>query len=268
MKKTLILACLFFICSGYARCEEWLPFKKIFKPLTADITNPAFGVRLTSIVGSKRLAEINMGDEFAIVNLPLNETSSLQLGAMGGVIARFDISRVTNDIQIADYSFAVPVDWKINNSLILRAMYWHTSSHLGDDYIKSNELEPWLLKKNVTDDVRIMASWQALKWLRLYGGGGYAFNQIPHLDKPWRFQAGAEAWHPLSEATSLFLAADMATKENLKWQTSFTSRAGVEFASSKAAVAFYLEFFTGRPVYLGLMNQKETHWSFGFTAKM
>ena len=55
-------------------------------------------------------------------------------------------------------------------------MYWHTSSHIGDDYIISHNLTPDQLSKHVTDDVRVYADYALCEHLRVYGGASYSFN--------------------------------------------------------------------------------------------
>lgn len=269
MKKTMTLLCfaallgaaLPGVCSA-----QWLPEKKAFKPFMADQTYPSFGARLTGIVGSGKRAEVNMGDEFGIVALQLKDGATIQFGAMGGVAARFNISQVTNDFEVADFSLAFPVDY-INGLFGLRAMYWHTSSHLGDDFIKSNGILPGDISKHVTDDLRVLASYQVLAWLRVYGGAGHAFNLIPDTSKNNRLHSGFEASRAMGRK-SVFLASDLQAVQRFGWNPSFTGRVGGRYAGDKSAVSGYVEFFSGRSLYLGLAGLQETHWSLGFTVEM
>jgi len=245
---------------------EWLPSKKAFRPFTADPTYPSFGARLTEVAGSGKRAEVNMGDEFGVAAVRLKDGATVQFGVMGGVAARFNISQVTNDFEVADFSLAFPVDY-ISGPFGLRAMYWHTSSHLGDDLIKSSGILPGDISKHVTDDLRVLASYQALEWLRVYGGAGHAFNLIPDTSKNNRLHAGFEMTRSAGRK-SVFLASDLQATQRFGWNPSFTGRLGGRYAGNSSAVSGYVEFFSGRSLYLGLAGMRETHWSLGFTVEM
>jgi len=252
--------------AGFAACAgaadfQWLPQKNLFEPLIADPTYPTFALKYSAVAHRGWRAETDMGGEFSIAALKLENGAKAQFSIDGGVAARFDISRITNDFEIADFSLVLPVDYSIG-PLAMRFMYWHTSSHVGDDYIISNSLSPSQLSKHVTDDFRFLASYKPVEFLRLYGGGGWAFNQIPHVQKRWRTQFGAEASTPGPQ--SLFAAFDFQSLERNNWNPSFTARAGVKSAGEYSAVSAFCEFFSGRTPYLGFMDSSETRWSLGF----
>lgn len=264
MKKAVLLAAAIML-SGQAFAVEMLPQKKLFSPFAADITQPAFGVRLTGVVGAGRLAEINMGDEFGVARWNFG-ANKMQFGVVGGVGARFDIARITNDFQVADFSVAFPVDY-VTDNWGLRAMYWHTSSHVGDDYIISHGTLPTELEKHVTDDIRLIGDYRPVAGLRLYGGMYYAFNIIPHTSDRWHTQCGVEGEKRV-ENHAWFAAANLAAHAKYKWQPSFTSRAGWKYYGQKSDASLFAEFFSGHLPYLSFSDQTETHWSFGFAVAM
>lgn len=243
-----------------------MPQKEQFAAFSADPTQPAFGVRLTGIVGGSQRTEINMGDEVGLVRWDLNGGRKLQFGIMGGVAARFDTSRVTNDFQVADFSVAFPLDYA-TDKWGLRAMYWHTSSHVGDDYIMSNNLSPAFLEKHVTDDLRLTGDYRPVEGVRLYGGLYYAFNIIPHTSDRWHGQAGAEA-ELRRDSHAWFLCGDLRAHARYGWQPSFNSRAGWKYYGGAGNLSLFGEFFTGHLPYLAFETEKETHWSFGFSVEM
>jgi len=202
-----------------------------------------------------------MGEEFGIVRFDF-ENSFLQLGIMGGVAARFDISRITNDLQIADYTLVLPVDY-VRDRFILRLMYWHTSSHIGDDYIASNAIASTELEKNVTDDMRLILNFDILSCLRVYEGYMYSFNTIPDTDKPHGVIWGSEFKLPFGKQDNkeFFIYVDFRALQRLGWQPSFNSRTGVKFLGDKSAFSVSAEFFAGHLLYLGFAERKETHLS-------
>ena len=267
MKRTILTFLCVFSAAAPAFCEEnsgWLPKKKLFTPFFADLTQPAFALRYTKVSGGT-LAEVNLGDEFGIYRRSLGG-GELQFGLAGGAAARFDISKITNDYQIADYSLVLPADY-VSGQWAFRAMYWHTSSHLGDDYIKRSGIAASSLRKHVTDDIRLSAAYSGIKPLRLYAGAGYAFNLIPKDDRRLRFQAGVEAQKPAG-AGEIFAAADIQALERLGFRPSFCARAGIRRRSETSSASAFAEFFAGRLPYLGFMTEAETHWSLGLSFEM
>lgn len=265
MKKLVfaVFAACFAVQGAWA--AEILPQKKLFKPFVADPTQPSFAVRLTGKVGGNRMAEINMGDEFGIARWNAG-ANKIQFGVMGGVAGRFDISRITNDFQVADFSLAFPVDF-VADKWGLRAMYWHTSSHVGDDYIITNGVVPTQLEKHVTDDFRLIGDYRPLPELRLYGGMYYAFNIIPHTSDRWHTQCGVEGEKRV-ENHAWFAAANLTAHAKYGWQPSFTSRAGWKYYGQTSSASLFGEFFSGHLPYLSFSDQTETHWSFGFSIAM
>ncbi|MFA5160693.1 MAG: DUF1207 domain-containing protein [Elusimicrobiales bacterium] len=261
-KVLAILCCLAPLAARTGRAAElgWLPPGRIFQPLEADPTYPAFSARYSAAAREGWRAQANMGGEFAIAGLETENGSSPRLGIAGGVAARFDVSRVTNDFEIADFTLAFPLDWRAG-PVALRAMYWHTSSHIGDDYIISNALSPSQLSKHVTDDLRLLASVNPARFLRIYGGGGWALNQIPHVQKRWRAQFGAEA--RTQGKNSLFAAFDLQSLQSNGWNPSFNARAGARRAGKDTAVSAFCEFSSGRLPYLGFSTLSQTIWSLG-----
>jgi hypothetical protein len=266
--RTACFAALAAVLPALAAAADFsaLPQKKLFAPFPAYPTYPAFNLRYAVPAGSGSRAEINMGDEFGLVSAGFADGGKAQLGIMGGVAARFDISKVTNDFEITDFSLAFPVDY-IRGDWAFRAMYWHTSSHIGDDFIKSNAIASQLLSKNVTDEFRFYAAYDPVRFLRLYAGPAYAFNLIPSVNERWRFHAGAQA-RTGGAPVSYFAAADFQSLERNSWNPSFTARAGVRREAERSAVSAYAEFFAGRQPYLGFMTQSETKWSLGFAFEM
>jgi len=256
------------VCAAPAFASDFafLPRKKLFAPFIADPQYPVFAVRYSMIAGGANRAEINMGDEFALVSSRLSGGATVQFGIMGGVAARFNISEITNDFEIADFTLAFPFDYSLG-PWALRAMYWHTSSHIGDDFIKGGAIAPQLLSKHVTDELRFYASYNPAGFLRVYAGPGYAFNLIPSTGERWRLHGGAEA-RTSGRPVSLFAAADLQSLQRNGWNPSFTARTGVRREGPTSAASVWCEFFSGRLPYLGFMAAAETKWSLGFGFEM
>lgn len=250
----------------HAAHAEWFPEGgRLFKPFIADPTYPSYTVRMSWPLGEGPRGEINIGEEFGIVSW---QEDKVQLGILGGVAARFDISRITNDLEVADYTFALPLDYS-GGKWAARFMYWHTSSHIGDDYIKRHA--GFAVRKNVTDEIRLYLDREFFSSLRVYGGAGYAMILLPHRHGRNRFQAGVE-WQtkPAKDSPgvgSFFSACDFQALERMGWQPSFSARAGWKKnkTSGQRAFSVFLEFFAGHLEYLGFMDRKETRFSMGIS---
>ncbi|MFH1619466.1 MAG: DUF1207 domain-containing protein [bacterium] len=233
---------------------EWFPQKKrVFTPFLADPTQPAYIVRLTGRNGKRRRADVNMGDEFGIISRPVGENGKLQLGLLGGVEARFDISRMTNDLEIADYSVALPLDY-LSEDWSFRTMCWHTSSHLGDDYIK-RAAGATELRKNVRDEIRAYASWRRMPWLRIYSGLAYAFNVLPGHAGRKKFQAGIEVKSGISGNREIFAASDLRALERSDWRPAFLTRVGWRIGTPSGRAATRATV-SDRPLTSPLGNNK------------
>ena len=244
-----------------ARAGELLPpSKELFPPLIADPGQPRYELRWTVPEGSRRVGEIAMGDELGLWRAA---SGGFQVGAEGGVIGRFDISRVTNDIEVADYTFALPADLALGPAS-LRLAYWHVSSHLGDDYIRLNAPS---LAKATTDEVRTLASWRR-QGLRLYGGWAWAFHVLPGGGGRSRAQAGAELGGPRLGSGRLFAAADLQLPERADWDPDLAVRAGWRVPGRAGAVSFFVEFYEGHLPYQQFMARRETHVAAGLGFEM
>lgn len=250
------------------RAEGFIPepltsAREYYEPLFADPTEPSYGGRLIYPPGGNRYGEVTVGDYIGFTRWRVLGRWDAQLNGGGGAIARFNLTTPQNNLEVVDFSAGMPVDVSFGRGKTLRVGYWHTSSHLGDDYI--GRIRP-TLRKRAFDAVRAMASWSPREWVRGYAGGSFAFNTV-NLDGRGAFQVGLEAlgrpvWTPY---TRWFLAQDFQTFERVKWQPSYNIRGGVRWSNPKriAAATLFVEYYTGRTYYLQFQEQHESHWGFG-----
>lgn len=243
----------------------WFPgAKELVGSILADPAEPQYALRYSIPVGKVGMGEVSMGDTFGVYRSDLGEGWQFQLSAGGGVAARFDLSQRTNDLQIADFTGILPLDIKYGREWGMRLMYWHTSSHLGDDFIKRTSPP---LGKNVTDEFRWYLDFTPSPAWRFYTGTGYAFKLIP-FDVGNRFQMGMEWFSPFLAKNSIqyFFWSDVQSLERVAWNLSLNARAGFRVGDphGEGKLSFFLEFFSGWLPYLGFFHQKETHWGMGF----
>jgi hypothetical protein len=72
------------------------------------------------------------------------------------------------------------------------------------------------------------------RWLRVYGGGGYLFDQDPSDLKRWSTQVGTELqspWAFLGEVVRPLAAIDVQNHEETDWDSDVSVRAGFQLES-------------------------------------
>lgn len=243
--------------------------RAFYEPLFADPTEPSYGGRLIYPPGGPRLGEITIGDYVGLTRWRLADRWNAQLNVGGGGIGRFNLTTTRNSLEVMDFSLVVPLDIAFEENKVLRMSWWHTSSHLGDDYI--GRVKPAVLRKRAFDAFRTTLSWSPYPWARSYAGGGFAWNQV-NLGGRGSFQLGLELmsrafWHRF---TRVFLAQDFQASERVGWNPSYNIRGGLRWSDpgGTAAASLFMEYFSGRPYYLQFQELRESHWGFGLRFEM
>jgi hypothetical protein len=227
-----------------------LPGGSVFKPLIADPRWPHFAASHHRYLGDKQLTDVgavSFGETFTLVRDRF-WSSWWELGIQAGVFAVFDLGAESKDLVNADYFVAIPVGFRHDDfSALFR--FFHQSSHLGDEFLLRTKLE----RVNVSyESVDLKLSYEFFgDLLRLYGGGGYLFDQEPARLDPWSLQYGAEVaspWPSREAGWRPIAAVDLQHREENDWSTDFSLRAGVQFDGVLASRNFQilLEYFRGR----------------------
>lgn len=245
------------------------PAHEVFKPLRADPRELQYSLRLTTPVSKRLLGEAAMGDYLGFYRWTLGGDRVLQLNAGGGAFGRFDISGTSNDMQVVDFYGNVPLDFR-SGIWSSRFMLYHTSSHLGDDFLKTHG--------GVTDK----HSWDNLRWLvsvepqsswRMYAGYTYVFRTLPTGIKRSALQSGIEwqsAWHA-HDHLQYYWASDIQWWQRSAWNPMLTSQLGITVAENRQnprAISIFLEFATGRQPQGQFYLKQETKWSLGVSFRL
>lgn len=236
---------------------------ELFPPLQADPTEPSFRFQFGFPVAHTPVARIDVGDYLGIYRWALGDVGALQLNVGGAINTRFDATSQHN-LQVIDFYGNVPLDLRIR-WFSLRSMFYHDSSHLGDDYLRENNL---VSQSNSWEAWRVLLAAQVCKALRLYGG----YQQATHTKPDWSgrkaAQGGAELyfntsehgfWHP-------YWANDVQAWErsnnNITWVSQLGFRTGEKFSTGRG-ISYFVQFKTG-PRYEGeFFQDKETIWGAG-----
>lgn len=237
---------------------------ELFAPLTADPRELQYSLRLVSPISHQLLGEIAAGDYFGLVRWDLMPGVPVQWNAGGGAFGRFDLTARTNDLQVADYYGNMTLDTRIGD-WSGRLMLYHTSSHLGDDYV-SRYGEP--VDKHAWDIVRLLISRDGPARLRTYAGYSYTVRSLPSGDRN-AFQGGAE-WTSRSwwkNRMNGYAAMDVQAWQRVEFKPMWTFQSGVTLRrdpQTRRAISMYGEYATGMMPHGQFYDREESHWVFGF----
>ena len=149
-----------------------------------------------------------------------------------------------------------------------RLMLFHESSHLGDDYIRRTLKTGF---RYSIDGMRTQAAYEPFLWLKVYGGATYLLHTLP---SPARraFQWGFELTSPDLNVspklpTSLFLAQDFQSHENVQWNVNSRTVAGVRVGSKDVPryATVQIGYFEGHSPYGQFFHQPEHYLDLGIS---
>jgi hypothetical protein len=232
---------------------EWqiglLPGGTLFRPLIADPRWPHFAASYQRYLHDRQLtdvAAVSFGESFALFRDRVGATW-WEVGIQAGVFAVFDLDADSKDLVNADYLVGVPLSARYGDWSAMFRLF-HQSSHLGDEFLLRTKTE----RVNLSyESVDLKVSYEFGDVLRVYGGGGYLFDQEPARLHPWSIQYGAELispwpgrdarWRPIA-------AADLQHREENAWSLDFSVRAGIQLDGVLASrnLQILIEYFRGR----------------------
>ncbi len=169
----------------------------------------------------------------------------LVLGAEAGVVARFNLQTPDRDLISSDWVFALPVIYRRGHHW-LRARYYHTSAHLGDEYMQRFGVDRVPYSR---DAVELLGYWRAVPSLGLYAGGRWSFRVDPPEHRRTAVRAGVELEDPSSDPLRIFLAADVELDQHADWRPRLDARLGVwlTHATARPSARIEVGIVTGPP---------------------
>ena len=236
---------------------------ELFLPLQADPTEPRFGLQMGAPVNHHAIAHVEVGDYLGVYRWALPLNGAMQLNVGGAIFTRFD-GTSSHSLQVIDYYGNIPLDIRIGR-FSMRTMFYHNSSHLGDDYLRERNLQSvdhsWeALRQLVSIDV-----WQTL---RLYGGYTNAIHTKPAWPGRSALQGGIEIylnpsqhakWHP-------YWANDVQSWERSNWTPTWTSQLGFKTGdrfSRGRGISYFIQYSRGPRFEGQFFNNRENIWSAG-----
>jgi hypothetical protein len=179
-----------------------------------------------------------------------------QLDADAAAFPRLDL-RNENDLTSVDFRGGIPLTFAYG-PWESKFGYYHTSSHLGDEFLLKHQGFPRL--NYVRDELILGVACRIRPSLRLYGEAGYAF----HCDggaRPWQFQFGAECsdLEPRGLRGAPFLAVNGHLRQEVSWGGSLSAQAGWQWrgAGPGHLLRAGVNYFNGMSEQYSFLHQFE-----------
>jgi hypothetical protein len=167
-------------------------------------------------------------------------------------------------MQSVDWYANVPLDWR-HGQWSGRFMLYHTSAHLGDDYLKTHG---GVVTKHSWDNLRWLFAYEPWQILRLYAGYTYVFRALPEDIGRNALQGGFETkTHWIKGGhVQLYWANDFQSWQRDDWNPMFTSQVGLRLSQDPQVgkiFSVFVDFETGEQPQGQFYLQKETRWNSG-----
>lgn len=232
--------------------SEWqagvFPGGLLFRPLIADPRWPHFAASYQHYIGDqqfKDLAAVSFGESFAFYRDRIG-SAWWEVGLQAGVFSVFDLDSPSFDLVNADYLVGIPLTLRYQDFSTQFRLY-HQSSHLGDEFLLRTRTNRINLSYEAID---LLLSYEIAEVVRLYGGGGYLFDQTPSNLDQFSVQYGIELTSPWPSHRSRWrpiAAVDVKQHEENDWNADISARAGIEIDGVLLTrkLQILLEYFSG-----------------------
>jgi len=228
----------------------FLPVGHLFQPLLADPRWPHFSAAYRYYLDHRdfdHVGAVSFGETIPLFRGNAFADSQWEAGIQAGVFAMFEMDAPSKDLINSDYFASLFGAWR-RGSLSVLGRVFHQSSHLGDEFLLRTRVD----RVNLTyESVDLKLSYDLPWGFRVYGGGGYLFDQEPASLKPWSTQGGVEFRSPWTLAAGHIrpvAALDLQSREENKWNLDVSLRGGVQIESVRVLernLQILLEYFHG-----------------------
>ncbi len=228
----------------------FLPVGHLFQPLLADPRWPHFSAAYRFYPDHRdfdHVGAVSFGETIPLFRGNAFADSQWEAGIQASVFAVFEMDAPSKDLINADYFASLFGAWRRGPVSALGRVF-HQSSHLGDEFLLRTRVD----RVNLTyESVDLKLSYDLPWGFRVYGGGGYLFDQEPPSLKPWSTQGGVEFRSPWTLAGGQLrpvAAVDLQSHEENKWNLDVSLRGGVQIESVRVLernLQILLEYFHG-----------------------
>ena len=248
-----------------------LPVSHIYDPYLADQRRVTFEFQTISVdqsdlpdTGNERFG-LRMGGRLELFQYqwptePGQVPSRLQANLEVGFRGHFDRAYSLDNIGW-DGNYGLLFSYRGHASLAYRFGIYHTSSHIGDEYIERTGRE----RINYTREEYLAgAQYNFNPHWQIYMEGGYAYNlDIKPLQQHKRYQTGIQYRQNTSgrSATpSWFIGLDISSYEERDWDRNTSVQAGLEMNAYPHTWRLSLAYYDGQSVLGEFFQHDERYW--------
>jgi len=240
---------------------------RVFRELMADPRHVQLGVSYYRFAGRDE-ADAALGHSWGMARWYVHDDHVVvQWNVEGMAYSRFILGGGVNEFQTVDFLANLPLMVR-DGRFSARLTAFHQSSHLGDDYIRRTGDMGF---RYSDEGVDLVASFDAASWARVYAGGAYLLHTVPFPQRR-SGQAGFELTSPEFHASAkyplhVFLAEDLQTHENVRWNVNSRAIAGIDigFKDVPRRMRVYAGYFTGHSPFGQFYLQKEHYADLGIS---
>src|SRR5262245_36312764 len=237
------------------------PHDQIFCPLIADPKEPhSFASFLRGTFRSvgdptgedTDIGAVGLADHFGLIRWggPF-PGEGVQLDVVGSIFAQFGLDTPSNDLINADYIIGLPLTFR-RGGFSARARLYHQSSHLGDEFLLSEED---ITRENLSFEALAFLLSQEIGPLRVYGGGEHLFRREPDTLVERFLHFGAELRTGRAGSFQMVGGVDVKVTNQSDLSPAISGRAGLQAAHSRAGghparlVSLLFELYSGPSPY-------------------
>jgi hypothetical protein len=174
-----------------------------------------------------------------------------------GAFSRFDLESTDNEFIEIHYRVGFQLRARYRG-VAARAEFYHSSSHLGDEFLLSSGREPLDVSREALE---LLLQTAPLPWLLVYGGGGVVVRSSDPVRRP-SARVGVELTSRSRSRTRLYLSAEAAGWAEQDWEPMVSAEAGAAFGEhSRLGVMLG----TGPSRAEQFLRETETLIGFGFS---
>lgn len=231
--------------------RRFLPARSLMPDLHAGPRDPVTKGELLAVphdpdsYGDGVEAEVALGTSLPILRLAgTNPDDAVVVGVEAAAFARFALQILERELVATDWVFAVPVVWHANGAWV-RLRYFHTSSHMGDEYARRFD-EPGVNFSR--DAVDALGYTQVAAGLGIYGGMRWAYNVHPEDSGRWAARLGLQAGNLRAKSDLRpFGSFDLEMDQDVHWRPRAYAQIGVWLpeVGGRRALRLNLSFLTG-----------------------
>jgi hypothetical protein len=179
--------------------------------------------------------------------------------------SRFIVGGGINQFETVDFLVNLPLAVR-RGMWSGRALLYHQSSHLGDDFIRRTGQQGF---RYSVEGLQTQVSLEPFYWLRVYGGGNYRLHTIPSPAR-WSAQYGFELTSRDFDGKRryprrFFIAQDFQNREDVGYNLNSNTEIGVIFGAKgvKRVMRVFAGYFQGHSPYGQFFSRKEHYLDLG-----